>query len=120
MRAIARSHNAGQTWSPLEFDSTLIEPLCQASLLAVPGPDRPEKALLIFSNPASREGRRSLTVRQSFDEGKTWPVSREVYAGSAAYSCLARIAKGRIAVLFERDDYKKITFTEFALQNGSQ
>jgi sialidase-1 len=69
-------------------------------------------AFLVFSNPASREARRQLTLRLSRDEGKTWPVSREIYAGSSAYSCLAPLANGRIAVLFERDDYTRITLTE--------
>jgi sialidase-1 len=115
MRAVARSRDAGETWSSLEFDATLVEPLCQASLLGLPEVGNPGKAILIFSNPASREARRKLTVRQSFDEGKSWPAGREIYAGSAAYSCLALIASGRLGILFERDDYQKITFAEVAL-----
>jgi len=109
MRANARSRDGGETWSALGFDKALIEPVCQASLLAVPERGHPDRARLIFSNPASREARRNLTVRESFDEGKTWPVSREIYAGSAAYSCLAPLPDGRIAVLYEREDYRKVT-----------
>jgi sialidase-1 len=115
MRAVARSRDGGQTWSELEFDAALIEPLCQASLLALFDPADAKKSVLVFSNPASRDARRKLTVRQSFDGGKTWPDSREIYRGSAAYSCLAPIAGDRLGVLFERDDYQKITFTEVAL-----
>jgi sialidase-1 len=115
MRAIARSRDGGATWSELECDSTLIEPRCQASLLAAPESADSEKSLLLFSNPASREARHKLTVRLSRDEGKTWPVSRELYAGSSAYSCLAVLDNGKYAVLFERDDYSKITFTEFTV-----
>jgi sialidase-1 len=114
MRAIARSRDAGETWSPVEFDTALIEPLCQASLLALPDADA-KKTMLLFSNPAARDARRKLTVRQSVDGGKTWPGSREIYSGSAAYSCLAPIASGRIGLLFERDDYQRITLVEFAL-----
>jgi sialidase-1 len=115
MRAIARSRDAGETWSSLEFDATLIEPLCQASLLGISDADNPAKTMLVFSNPGSREARRKLTVRQSFDEGKSWPAARQIYAGSAAYSCLALTASGRLGLLFERDDYQKITFAEIAL-----
>jgi sialidase-1 len=114
-RAIARSRDGGATWSPLEFDATLIEPVCQASLIAVPHPHKADATVLVFANPASKEARRNLTVRVSFDEGKTWPVSRQVDAGSAAYSCLARLPGGRIGLLYERDDYRKLTFTEVAI-----
>ena len=38
MRAIARSRDGGATWSPLAFDTTLIEPICQASLDRRPAP----------------------------------------------------------------------------------
>ena len=115
MRAIARSRDAGQTWSELEFDAALIEPLCQASLLALFDPADAKKSVLVFSNPASRDARRKLTVRQSVDGGKTWPAGREIYAGSSAYSCLSAIADDRVGVLFERDDYQRITFAEVAL-----
>jgi sialidase-1 len=118
-RAIARSNDGGATWSPLEFDATLIEPVCQASLIAVPHPSKPGATVLVFANPASKEARRNMTVRVSFDEGKTWPVSRQIDAGSAAYSCLARLPNGRIGLLYERGDYRKITFTEVALDQAS-
>jgi sialidase-1 len=115
MRAIARSRDGGQTWSTPEFDATLVEPLCQASLLALSDSANAKKSVLVFSNPASRDARRKLTIRQSFDDGKTWPAGREIYAGSAAYSCLVPIADDRVGVLFERDDYQKITFTVVTL-----
>jgi hypothetical protein len=117
-RAVARSTDGGATWSPLEFDATLIEPVCQASLIAVPHPSKPGATVLVFSNPASREARRNMTVRVSLDEGKTWPVSRRIDEGSAAYSSLARLPNGRLGLLYERDDYRKITFTEVALDLG--
>ena len=91
-RAVARSRDGGATWSPLEFDATLIEPVCQASLIAIPRPGRPSEALLVFSNPASTTARRALTVRLSGDDGKTWPVTIPVEAGPSAYSCLAPLA----------------------------
>jgi sialidase-1 len=57
-----------------------------------------------------------MTVRVSFDEGKTWPVSRLIYEGSAAYSNLARLPDGRAGLLFERDGYKKISFVPFTIE----
>jgi sialidase-1 len=110
-RAIARSRDGGATWSLLEFEAALIEPVCQASLIAIPRPVRPTEALLVFSNPASTTARRTLTVRVSGDDGKTWPVTIPVDAGPSAYSCLAPLADGRVGLLYERGKSARITFT---------
>jgi sialidase-1 len=111
MRAIATSDDGGATWSPLTFDATLVEPICQASLIAIARHGRPEEKVLLFSNPATKKTRSHMTVRASFDEGRTWPIEHEVDPGSAAYSCLAQLPDGRIGLLYERDDYRQIVFT---------
>ena len=51
----------------------------------------------------------------SEDEGRTWPISRQVHAGSSAYSCLANLSKERIGLLYEREDYGRITFASFTV-----
>jgi sialidase-1 len=108
---VARSRDGGTTWSPLEFDAALIEPVCQASLIAVPRPGRPAEVLLVFANPASTTARRALTVRVSGDGGKTWPATIPVEAGTSAYSCLAPLPGGRVGLLYERGKPTHITFT---------
>ncbi|MFO0952350.1 MAG: sialidase family protein [Isosphaeraceae bacterium] len=110
-RALARSRDGGATWSPLEFDATLIEPVCQASLIVVPRPSRPSENLLAFTNPASTKQRHALTLRMSGDGGKTWPVKVAVEPGASAYSCLAPLPGGRVGLLFERGRSTHITFT---------
>ena len=40
------------------------------------------------------------TVRLSRDEGKSWPVSRVLYPGEFAYSCLASLSDGAVGCLF--------------------
>jgi len=57
-----------------------------------------------------------MTVRMSYDEGRTWPVSRLVDPGSAAYSCLARLSDGHIGLLYESGGYKRVTFAAFGLE----
>jgi sialidase-1 len=114
-RALAWSKDGGRHWSELHFDRTLIEPVCQGSLLRYPGPTKGGKNLLLFSNPASTRKRHRLTVRLSEDEGKTWPVTKVIYSGSAAYSCLATLPDRRVGLLYERDTSKKLTFTAFSL-----
>jgi sialidase-1 len=115
-RALAWSKDGGQHWSDLQFDRTLIEPICQASLLRYTWPTKRGKNRLVFSNPASTKKRHRLTVRLSYDEGKTWPLQKMIYKGSAAYSCLATLPDRRIGLLYERDESKQISFTAFSLQ----
>jgi len=59
-----------------------------------------------------------MTVRLSYDEGKTWPVSRVLYPGPSAYSCLAVLPDGDIVCLYEAGQehpYEKIVFARFGL-----
>ena len=48
-------------------------------------------------------------------EGKTWPVAKTIYAGSFAYSCLTVLPDMTMGCLFERDRYRKISFSRFTL-----
>lgn len=56
-----------------------------------------------------------MTVRVTYDEGKTWPAAKVLYAGSSAYSDLGVLPDGTIGCLYERDGYKKISFARFRL-----
>ena len=114
-RKTALSTDGGQTFSPLIDAKGLIEPQCQGSILRYTDPLDGLRSRLIFANPASRSGRRNGTIRLSYDEGKTWPVAKTLYAGAYAYSCLTVLTDGTIGCLFERDGYKRITFARFSL-----
>jgi len=115
LRKIALSNDAGETWSITRNDPVLIEPMCQASLLRHPGYNDPSKDVFLFSNPGSQDVRTNGTIRLSRDQGKTWPVSRVLYPGSFAYSCLASLPDGSVGCLFERDGYRKISFARFTV-----
>lgn len=114
-RKIAFSHDGGETWSPTQFDPTLIDPHCQGSLLRLQVNQDPLREVFLFSNPASQSARTNGTVRLSRDEGKSWPVARVIYPGSFAYSCLTTLPTGSVGCLFERDGTKKISFTSFTI-----
>jgi sialidase-1 len=119
-RALSTSADGGLTWSKVSFDDTLIEPVCQASLLRVDDPKRPERKLMLFSNPASKDKRAKMTVRLSEDDGKTWPTSRLVHDGPAAYSCLTVLPDGVVGCLYERGEkqaYETITFECFRVED---
>ena len=105
-RLVAVSSDGGQTFTEPKEDPTLIEPVCQASILRLPG------AGILFSNPASRK-REKMTLRLSEDEGQTWAYSRELYNGPSAYSCLTVLPNGDVGCLYERGTksaYDEIAF----------
>ena len=116
-RIVATSKDGGDSWSPIRFDATLVEPVCQGSLFRYSWPDDAGKSRLLFSNPASLK-REKLTVRLSYDEGTTWAVSKVLHEGPAAYSCLTRLPDGSIGCLFEcgnKTAYETITMARIPL-----
>lgn len=119
-RAVATSKDGGITFSEVTHDPALVEPICQASFLRYTIKPNQNKNRLLFSNPAraKRGDRREMTVRLSYDEGKTWPTARLLHRGPSAYSCLAVMPKGQIACLFEAGKghpYEKIVFARFTI-----
>jgi sialidase-1 len=108
-RATARSRDGGMTWSAVEWDEALIEPVCQASLIA-------DRGVLYFSNPASTK-RERMTVRASADDGRTWNAGRVLHEGPAAYSSLAPVGVRDLGCLYEcgeKDAYERIVFARFS------
>ncbi len=116
-RSTAISHDGGETWTNLEFDETLIEPICQASFIKH-SDDVFRQAPLLFSNPASTNSRTKLTVRMSTDQGKTWPIAKTNHPGPSAYSCLTILPDRSIGCLYEAGDskgYETLRFARFTI-----
>ena len=57
-----------------------------------------------------------MTVRVSYDEGKTWTAGKTIYAGGSAYSSLTVLENGDIGLFFEQDGHKKNPFVSFSLK----
>jgi sialidase-1 len=92
----------------------LREPVCQASILRYNFAAGDKPGRILFANPASKR-RESMTVRVSYDDGQSWPAKKLIYAGSAAYSSMTKLADGSIGILFERDGYESISFARFTI-----
>ncbi|MFN9741380.1 MAG: exo-alpha-sialidase [Acidobacteriota bacterium] len=110
-RMVTYSRDGATGWTPPEFHHQLAEPICMASLTRLSGGRRPNR--ILFANPASltvakppaepgrSRQRRNLTVRLSYDEGQTWPVSRTIEPDWSGYSDLATGTDGTIYCLYE-------------------
>jgi len=109
-RQVAFSDDGGESWRDQRHAPELIEPICQASIRRIEWPSDDSPGMIAFSNPADFAKRRSMVVRASGDDGRTWPAQVELHAGSSAYSCLARLPNGDVGCLYEADRYGRIVF----------
>jgi sialidase-1 len=108
-RASALSRDGGQTFGDFRWEETLVEPICQASVIAL------ENDRLIFANPAS-EARENLTVRLSVNGGQSWSRGSVLHKGPAAYSDLVVQADGQIGCLYECGEgrpYERLVYAQF-------
>jgi sialidase-1 len=113
-------------WSKPVFNDALLEPICMASILRVSRRPDADRNRIVFANPHNLDrydgkaatgksrDRRNLSVKLSYDEGKTWPVNRTLEAGYGAYSDLAMLPDGTILCFYEHGrasdvDLKKST-----------
>jgi sialidase-1 len=108
-RIVSLSKDGGETWDTTFIDSNLPDPICEGSLLNIG--TKKGKFILAFCNNDDQDSRDSLTLRISFDEGKTWKKKFLLDPKNSAYSDIVKISKKKIGVLYEADGYKEIKFT---------
>lgn len=102
-RAVTFSPNGATNWSRVEFAEELLEPGCMAGLTAYSRGNG--ESLLLFANPHTtnrpNKERKNLTIKASYDDGRTWPIGRLLQPGPSAYSDLAVLADGSIVCFYE-------------------
>lgn len=118
-RIVAVSSNGGITWDTSYFDKNLPDPVCQGSILTIG--KKKTKNILAFCNAADTARRDNLTLRISFDDGKTWQKNilldkninpyQDPRKDYTAYSDIVKLGKKKIGVLYEKDNYSQIVFT---------
>jgi sialidase-1 len=107
-RIVSLSKDGGATWDTTFIDYNLPDPVCEGSLLNIG--TRNGKAVLAFCNNDSKINRDSLTLRVSFDEGKTWKKKFLIDPKNTAYSDIVKVSENTIGILYEADGYKEIRF----------
>ena len=113
-RLVTTSRDGATGWSAPKFDDALLEPICMAgiarySLAADGGKNR-----ILFSNPdnlsradgketpGKNRDRKNVSVKLSYDEGRTWAVSKSIEPGSSMYSDIAVTHAGIILCFYGR------------------
>ena len=116
VRATSVSPDGFSGFGPYRLEMALPDPVCFASLVSSRAEGR---HALLFSNCAvkpERENfysrqRRNLTVRLSFDDGDTWPLSRKL-AERAGYSDMAASPDGKWFYCYYEDDCSDVLHSE--------
>jgi sialidase-1 len=115
-RVFLYSRDDGKNWSQPVPQPDLPDPDCQGSMIRYTREDQGDtKNRILFANPVSGaigagsvgsdpRGRFNVTVRMSYDEGKTWPVTKRILTGPGAYSSMAVFPDGSVGILFETGD----------------
>lgn len=118
-RMFTLSKDGGLNWSDPISEAALPEPGfgVQASFIRLSSiKDGDSKNRILFSNPASTKGRENMTIRTSYDEGKTWQFGKVLFAGPSGYSSMTVLADGSIGMLYETGEkslLEKIAFARF-------
>lgn len=101
-RQVSISSNNGNSWSLWKSSEDLIDSPGPGSLIRY-NHSYPQR--LVFINAATTLGglvnQKKMTVKVSYDEGKTWPVERLLDANNGGYSSLVRTEDNQIASLQE-------------------
>lgn len=120
-RKLAYSEDGGETWGPINDHPDLPSPGfgCQNGLTRYSHADDESKggrSRIIYSSPSGAP-RADGVIKMSYDDGKTWPVSKPIGKGPFAYSVLTPVKTGVVGILFEKNanPLTHIQFTTFTL-----
>jgi sialidase-1 len=123
-RLVSFSADGATGWTKPAFDETLFEPICFGSIQRFSTKPEADRNRILFVNPNSgSRARRNLTVRLSYDEGRSWPIQKVLEPGIAGYSDLAVGTDGSVYCLYERGGLggnhyhtRDVTVAKFSLQ----
>ena len=124
-RWLAVSGDRAESWAPPRPGVTVTPVCCAIKRLSLKSAAAGRAPLGTSGRLAGRDrilwtgpkgpGRSKLIARTSYDEGQTFGNERLISADPAAYSDITILKDGSAGVLWERADYKFITFTRVTL-----
>lgn len=101
-RYFALSHDRGETWESYRANDDVKDPACNGDLVRYTSVvDGYDKDRLIHTIPYSKS-RSNVSILISYDEGATWPEKKVIQSGGSAYSSVAILNDGTIAVYYEK------------------
>ncbi|KXK29296.1 MAG: exo-alpha-sialidase [Candidatus Omnitrophica bacterium] len=113
-RWMSQSLDGGQTW-PERREGLPVTPVCCAIERLTLKSKGSDKDRILWTGPRGPD-RHTLVARISYDEGMTFPDEFLIADEPAAYSDLTLLKDGSAGVLWERGDYKYISFTRLPLE----
>lgn len=114
-RILAFSKNGGAKWDTFYIEKQLPDPVCEGSMHNFQ--TKQGENVLLFTNLEHTSKRENLTLKVSADDGKTWRTGKLICKGSSAYSDLVVQQDNRVGVLYEKDNYTKIVYQNYAYED---
>ena len=111
-RHVSISKTGIDGWSETTPDTELIDPACMGSICSVDIDGLPHA--LLFINCSILFGRRNVTVKCSFDDGKTWPGQLIIDKSNGGYSDIAVDKNGKVYVIYEIVSGDKLNLATFS------
>lgn len=118
-RIVAYSSNGGETFDTAMYDTHLIDPVCEGAVLNLG--KRRNKTILAFVNASDSTDRNNLTLKISFDEGRSWPIQQLIDGSQqtvkakkdyTAYADLIKLSRKKVGVFYEKENYAKMVFKQ--------
>ncbi len=118
-RRVCVTSDLGETWTEHPTSrKALVEPTCMASIHRHTFKrNGVEKTILLFCNPESYNKRNHMTLKVSFDDGKTWDDRKKILLDeydSFGYSCITSVDDSTIGIFYESSQ-AQMTFQQVKL-----
>lgn len=109
-RMVSRSADGGVSWDKAAKDAKLpgVSKGCQASVLGI-GDVLYFSGIQGIAETPEWDERGRLALYKSLDGGQTWDDGKLLYEKASGYSCMALLADGRLAIIFETSDSQSFT-----------